>query len=296
MRSSSPGYTRDARTIQFISIAALVLLLSHSSAGSPGDAVRVLVIGDSLSTQGGRYVIGAESGNSFADQLEIDLDDGFEFINIACPGSSAIDWSIRTPGALCPPFPWYEFPNGLFKERALPELPVDIALVLLGTNDAAGILEPQSVEPDAYDEAIAEIVDALLAGGVKQVILSTPPDVKKSWTHRRLQAYREKILDRCKLPGQPVCGPDFFSLLDLETDFENRNIHPNARGHARMAKALRESILAVSPHSNDRTYVVAAGLIALTILISLWVVRRQRSVSALRRTPERKSLPHSEDP
>ena len=209
---------------------------------SPAEPVRVLMIGDSFSVKGDEFVGGVRPGPSFADQLEFDLGDGYEFINVACPGSSAIDWSLTTPGILCPPFPWYEFPNGLLRERALPELPVDIATVLLGTNDSIPLLEPGTVTPEAYDEALGELIDALLEGGARHVLLMTPPDLGNPDAHLRLQAFRQTVLARCDSSEGVICGPDFFTLLDLERDFTNGELHPNARGHAHMAKALGASI------------------------------------------------------
>ena len=277
-----------------VSLALASTALAFSAHGEP---IRVLVIGDSLSTTGDRYISGDRTGKAFAEQLELDLGDGYEFINVACPGTTAIAWSLSNPSGLCAPHPWHTFSNGILRDRALSQLPVDIATVLLGTNDAVRRKNSGYVTAEAYGEAIDEIVHALLDGGAGNVVLMTPPDVDNPDAHRRILAYREKILSRCGSSRRVTCGPDFFTLLDPDTDFatgdnplrpgqnpSDRDIHPNARGHARMAKALGETLRQID--AGDRRIdplVPIAVLFALALLL-FWVTGRPRRRSS--RTPD----------
>ena len=253
------------------------------------------MIGDSLSTKGDRHISGETKGLSFAERLERDLGDDFEFINVACPGTTALNWSLSQPGALCPFHPWDAFPNGILRDRALPQLPVDVATVLLGTNDAVRRSDSGYVSPEDFGRVIDEIVDALLEGGAKTVVLIAPPDIDTPEAHGRIRAYRDQVIARCGTSEQRVCGPDLFALLDLNTHFAagddplrpgydptQADIHPNAQGHARMAEAVGETLRQVraSQQRFDATWV--AALVLALGLLAFGVAKR------LRRDPPRR--------
>ena len=172
-------------------------------------------------------------------------------------------------------------------------MPVDIATVLLGTNDAVRRQESGYISAEAYGETLDEIVGALLEGGAGKVVLMTPPDIDNPEARRRMRAYRDQILARCGSSDRLVCGPDFFTLLDLDTDFASgddplrpgqdpnqRNIHPNARGHARMAKALGETLRqVVETRAGIPPVVPVAALFALALFV-FWVARKSRRPSS----------------
>ena len=276
-----------------ISIALISTVFAFAARGEP---VRVLVVGDSLSTTGDRYISGDRKGKSFAEQLEIDLGDGYEFINVACPGTTAIAWSLSKPGALCPPHPWDTFPKGILRDRALSQLPVDIATVLLGTNDAVRRQEYGYPSAETYGETLDEIVGALLEGGAGKVVLMTPPGIDNPDAHRRMRAYRDQILARCGSSDRLVCGPDFFSLLDLDTDFatgddplrpgqdpSQHNIHPNAHGHARMAQALGTTLRQVAETRGFSDGLVSMAALLALALVVVWVAKKPGRPSS--RTP-----------
>ncbi len=84
--------------------------------------------------------------------------------------------------------------DGLFEGLALPELPIDIAPVLLGANDSVGVSEPNNelVLAEFYDAAIGELVDALLGEGMGRVILMTPPQNLSTTASLLLGQYAEK--------------------------------------------------------------------------------------------------------
>ncbi len=272
---------------------SLALASTVFAFAAQGEPTRVLVIGDSLSTTGDRYISGDRKGKSFAEQLEIDLGDSYEFINVACPGTTAIAWSLSNPSGFCVPHPWDAFSNGILRDRALSQLPVDIATVLLGTNDAVRRQASGYASPEVFGETLDEIVGALLEGGAGKVVLMTPPDIDAPEAHLRMLAYRDQVLSRCGSSDRLICGPDFFTLLDLDTDFatgddplrpgqdpSQRNIHPNARGHSRMAKALGETLRqVVETRAGIAPVVSVAALFALALFV-FWVARKPRRPSS----------------
>jgi hypothetical protein len=177
----------------------MLLTAGSTTHASP---IRVLIVGDSIRPQGSFGISGEEPASAFWDQLPQLLGPGFEVIDAACRGASSIDWSLTNPGHLCPgsglpsdPF----VPDGLYQELVVPQLPADVATVLLGTNDAVGFLEPDSIPvlPDAYEAAVNELVDSLLTGGVRSVILMTPSKIANPPALLNLSAYRERLLSRC---------------------------------------------------------------------------------------------------
>ena len=236
-------------------VATLTATISSSDVRS--DPIRVLIIGDSISTSGALGPPGLNPGVPFSDQLELKLGPDFELINVACGGSTSIDWSTTTPGRLCPNSDLPSSPIahlGLVEEFVRPHLPVSIATILLGTNDAMGFSEPEDmpVLPDAYGAALDELIAVLLAGEVDKVILMTPPLMANFSAVLFLSNYRDQVLARCESGGSVICGPDLYLTLNFGTDFLNDGIHPNAQGHDKITEALYPQILAV-PELNERT-------------------------------------------
>lgn len=248
-----------------------LLLLSlgpTSLAASPfqDDRTRVLLIGDSHSATGDEYISGKEDGQtylSYADQLELDLAVSHALINIACPGSSLLDWTRESKITPCPP-PGDRVVEDLFATLAQPELPVDIVTVLLGTNDSIGWVEPDPVTPEAFATGLDQLLATLLFEGAESIVLMTPPDRPVFPEDRvRLLAYRETILDRCRRLEDLVCGPDLFTLLDSELDFAAGDLHLNAGGHERVASALRETIVQIPEPTAPPLSIVTITSLAL---------------------------------
>lgn len=197
-------------------------------------AISVLLIGDSIT-------FGTMSGNggaSYADSLAVCLGEKFKVVNAGCGGASSLDWTLTFPGTICGGVGI--LPDGLFSTRVLPNLPSRMAVVMLGTNDAIGYLEPQPVAVETYRLALNEIISNLQDRHVKSVVLMTPPD--HAWSdpaaRNRLVGYRDQVLKACSRMRRVFCGPDVFELLDLESDFDGNSIHPNAAGHQKIAGAL----------------------------------------------------------
>jgi len=207
---------------------------------------RVVLLGDSITAR----QMSGPPGPPYSEVLAELLGDGYEVVNIGCPGSTSLDWTISHGSTLCNGF---VTPN-LFEGRAVPNLPADVVTIMLGTNDATGFFEPRPIPPRVYGQSLAEIVNNLLADGAGTVVVMTPPPRCSSTdrgTRSRLLAYRKIILDHCgDYPGA-ACGPDVFTLLDPVTSFDNCDVHPNAEGHAALAAALAEVVLAVAPPAAD---------------------------------------------
>ena len=243
---------RYPKVLQFAAapLSGLLLLLglfpqTLSASAVGDDRIRVLLIGDSHSATGDKYVSGKEDGQSYrsyADQLERKLAESHALTNIACPGASLLDWTREAKKTPCPPPDDRAF-KGLFRTLAQPELPVAIAVVLLGTNDSIGWYEPAPVTPEAFASGLDQLLAALESNGAETIVLMTPPDQPVFPEDRgRLRAYRETIRNRCTARQHVVCGPDLFTLLDSEFDFAAGELHPNGAGHSKIATALEEVI------------------------------------------------------
>lgn len=205
---------------------------------------KVVLLGDSI-TAG---PMSGPAGASFAEVLADLLADGYDVVNIGCGGSTSLDWTISQGSILCGNF---VYPN-LFEGRAVPNLPAPFVVVMLGTNDATGFLEPRPVPPRSYGRAMAEIVNNLTAHGAGQVVVMTPPPRCPTASREeriRMLAYRAIVLGACGLYPGTACGPDVFTLLNPETSFESCDVHPNADGHAAIGAALAEVILELSEAS-----------------------------------------------
>ncbi len=208
---------------------------------SPGTPKRVLLIGDSI-TYG---VVADEAGPPFAVSLAQRLGAGYRVTNLGCGGTRSFDWM---PGA--EPVSCGDAPASLFGGVVVPNLPTDLAVILLGTNDAHGYHAPFPTPVEWYRASLSALVTGLLDAGSGQVMLMTPPPappfalMKEHWIFRNLKAYRQEVLEICGKARDVICGPDLFRLLESRRDFDRENFHPRAAGHDEIARALFESITA----------------------------------------------------
>jgi len=231
---------RALRILRWLPILAVALATAPEAAEG---SQHVLLIGDSI-TWG---MVSGEPGPPYAEVLAELLGPGYEVIDAGCGGATSLDWTLSQPDVICGGVGVLE--GGLYEERARPYLPVDIATVLLGTNDAVGFFEPVPIEVPVYAAAMNEIVWNLLADRARWVILMTAPD--HDWADpaavARLAGYRDEIRALCASHPRVVCGPDLYELLDLELDFAPGDVHPNATGHARIASELARTITTGPP-------------------------------------------------
>jgi lysophospholipase L1-like esterase len=216
-------------------VVAFVIVLAV--AALPGAAAaRVLLIGDSI-TEGS---VSGTPGFPYAAVVDLQLGPDFEVTNLGCGGATSFDWRPDTGVTICGGL-WIN----LWAERVLPNVPAEIATVMLGTNDATGFFEPAPLTGDAYAANIEAIVDGLHAAGVDQVMLMTPPARCTSAPQAvrdRLADYRLRIFTMCLTKPGVVCGPDVYKLLDPVADFASCNVHPNAQGHAKLGNALADAV------------------------------------------------------
>jgi lysophospholipase L1-like esterase len=221
--------------------ASAWLALLAVLAGCAPQRTRVVLVGDSV-TAGSSSL---PHGPGFAALLVDLLGPGYEIVNVACSGSSSLDWQPRTHKAQC------KEAGGvvnLYERRARPALPADVATILLGTNDLIGGFELAPVEPDAYRDALRTLADALHADGAREVVLMAPPF--QYGTDARLAGYRARIQSLCRERPFLHCGPDLSVVLDHQ-DFEPLDAHPNASGHAKIAAALAETLQALPDTPSD---------------------------------------------
>jgi lysophospholipase L1-like esterase len=197
---------------------------------------RVLLIGDSI-TQG---AVSGTPGFPYAEIVGIQLGPDFEVTNLGCGGASSFDWRPDTGVTICGGL-WIN----LWAERVLPNLPAEMATIMLGTNDATGFFEPAPLTGDSYIANIGAIVDGLQAAGVPQVVLMTPParcTTAPQAVRDRLADYRLRIFTMCLTKPGVVCGPDVYKLLDPVADFASCDVHPNAQGHSKLGNALADDV------------------------------------------------------
>lgn len=217
--------------------AALAALAAAPISGCGPPPFRVVLVGDSI-TAG---YVSDPPGPPYAVRLAELLGPGFEVVNVACSGSSAPDWRPDARPAAC------EEHGGvipLYATRARPALPADVATVLLGTNDTLGSFEPARVEPQAYEDALRALVQALHADGAREVVLLSPPALLRRIT--ALGALRARVQALCGSEPWLHCGPDLVAVLESASDFAPRNVHPNGPGHEKIAVALAETLRALA--------------------------------------------------
>jgi hypothetical protein len=185
-------------------------------------ALHVLLIGDSV-TAGSI----AGEGLPYATLLEAALPEA-RVSNAACSGSTTWDW-LRPPeeGAPC-------FFAGAFELMAEPELPVDIAVIYLGLNDAHGFFEDRYTDEMDYRENLERLI-ARLREAAERVILVVPQRVGEVTVDLRLWGYRRQILELCRDLEQVECGPDLFFAIQP-------GLHPDGVGHFLIARALEMAI------------------------------------------------------
>jgi len=227
-----------------------LLILAGSAAALP---TRVLLAGDSV-TFG---VVSAPAGPPFAELLPDLLGPDFEVVNAARSGLSS--------HFLRPDVPCEELCDAdtFFDDLIAPELPSEIATLMLGLNDALGFFLPDRLAPADYEANVRDILDAVFDGGASHVVLMSPPvpAAVEDLAEDYLVPYRDAVFRICRDTTGVLCGPDLQLLLDADLDFEPGDIHPNGAGHAKIANALSAKILAIpEPGSGVLVAIGLAGL------------------------------------
>ena len=225
--------TRRSWTLLFPSLA--ICLMSATAAFAQP---KILFVGDSI-TAGDGATNPSEGG--FVAQIA-DRFPELVVANAGCGGSTVRDWTIDAGLGPCP------F-GDTWNLLAAPELPAQMTHILLGTNDALGFFEFAPVSPFEYYLRLRVLLER--APGL--VLISTPPVQPKRRSgvvDDRLRGYREAIDILVAERAYVEHGVDTYGLLDPATDFANGGIHPNDRGHTRIADELERRILQLLPRGS----------------------------------------------
>jgi lysophospholipase L1-like esterase len=221
---------------------ALTLVALGAIASCERGPVRVLLIGDSI-TAG---MTSAPPGPPYALLLAELLGPGLELERAACGGTTVRHWlPDAAPLRRCTRRVT-SAPATLYATFVEPALPVDLAVVVLGVNDAMGFAEGR-VPAGEYGKALRELATSLLADGADRVLLVAPPPVfhRQSVFARLVQEGREQRAI-CAGSQDVVCGPDLLRLLKRD-DYGGDSLHPNGAGHAKIATALAQAIRELHP-------------------------------------------------
>jgi lysophospholipase L1-like esterase len=177
-------------------------------------------------------LLAGANGPGFAALVEAALRPHAQVANLGVGGSTTGDWVAN------------------LREHGAPQAPGEVVVVLLGTNDALVLPKRAPTTRAAFRENLRALA-AGYAKGFRTVMLMTPPPApaenpfaSPEWT-ARLAGYRDEVRAACAELERVVCGPDLFALLDAKADFHAGNLHPNARGHRRIADALAAALRAL---------------------------------------------------
>jgi lysophospholipase L1-like esterase len=228
----------SARIVGIRALAGLIatVLLPIAAFAQP----KIIFIGDSI-TRG----VGATNPetNGFVGQLSERFPE-LLVANAGCGGSTIRDWTSDGPSLNC-------FFRDAWNLLVEPELPAQITHIMLGTNDALGFFEffpDGSMGRWVPSEEYASRLRALVERAPGLVLISSPPKNPAELSgpvDDRLRAYRDAIDAMVGEYRYAAQGVDFYALLDPDNDL--LGVHPNDRGHARMADELERRILHLLP-------------------------------------------------
>ncbi len=191
----------------------LAALLCAMAAASRAETlpVDVLLVGDSI-TFGGFFV--GDGGDGFEALLPDLLSEDFRVINAGCGGASSRDWFDVNEPVISRDHGWVD--ADVFETVVAPHLPVTIASILIGTNDAKGFDEPSPTLPIDYASAMDELIAELFDRGVDEIILMTPPRFQNDFPATvRVSEYRDYLLEKCSSHEEIHCGPDLYQDLHI---------------------------------------------------------------------------------
>jgi len=194
----------------------------------------IVLIGDSITrgqVDSATHGMVTGRGLSFAEILQ-DLRPRDSIRNAGCRGSTTRDWVHPVIEG------WNCHLSGAFSLKAKPHLPADLAIIMLGANDAMGYEDPAAIEPDDFRENLEKLIGRTLLETGRVVLLTPTMDPEAdSETRRRLESYRAEILELCDTLDRVTCGPDVQKIVaGPQTGLPS--LHPNEEGHRRIAHAI----------------------------------------------------------
>lgn len=214
---------------------------------SPGGPVRVVVLGDSTGAGVGATETAATVGARLAAAVAEGTGRGVALTSVAVSGARTTDLAGQIDRVL----------DGESTAAAAgadgeagPATPPDVAVILIGSNDATHVT-PLSTVRDALGSAVGRLTDA----GV-EVVVGTAPDLGAAtafpqplraivgWRGDAVaEASREAVL---AAGGTPVdlaakTGPAFRAYPDRNLSADD--FHPSDAGYARWADALAPAVL-----------------------------------------------------
>jgi lysophospholipase L1-like esterase len=226
------------------SILPLICAISlgcHSFVKRP-QPIRVLLIGDSIT----RGKMEGPEGPNFAEQLSQRLGAKYQVEKYACSGTTSTNW-IPGPGnerAWCGEnLPWMM--RDLYKDYVARNLPADIVVLLLGTNDAQKAPKNRDHRRLAakYRRRMERIVDHMLEDGTGHIFLMPPPKLSASFGRRAglIELFRDQLNQIAGSRDRITFGPDLYELLNRRDHF-TKGPHPTLVGHTLIAEALHDAI------------------------------------------------------
>lgn len=180
---------------------------------------------------------------SFVEILRTELGPGYRITAAGCPGSSVRDWTEDEATLACSM-------GGAYPLMGRPNLPADIVVVLLGSNDAVGFTEPSPVEPEEYARRMDRLTGRIAADGGREILLVGPPPGTfpraRPEPAERLRGYTEALRALAARHPHVHMGPALLEVLSRGDHFLPRKIHMNAAGHRAVAEALAPQLEALA--------------------------------------------------
>ena len=252
LRDGADGTARLALLCAGVAVALLTAVPAAATS-------RLLLAGDSI-TFG---IVSDPQGPAFAEILPDLFAGEFDVVNAGLSGLSSV---YLNPNVSCDVLCGSDT---FFDDLIAPELPAEVATLMLGVNDALSFFLPEPTPPSDYEANMREIVDSIFDGGVSHIVLMSPP-IPADIAHLAddyLIPYRDAVWSICKGTVGVLCGPDLQVLLDPDLDFAPGDVHPNAFGHEKIAYAVFEKVRAIPEP--------ATGLLVLLGLLGLASSRRR---------------------
>ncbi|MGR3984408.1 MAG: arylesterase [Gammaproteobacteria bacterium] len=188
--------------------ALVALMLLGAAAGQAGDKVKLLIIGDSLSSG-----YGLRAGEGWVELLATSFP-GIDIVNDSISGDTTAGGAVRLPDAL---------------QRTQPHW----VIIELGGNDGL-----RGVSLDAMKSNLRGMVDAARAHGAKPVLLGMklPPNYGPQYTRDFEQVYTQVAAES----GAPLLPFFLRGLEDAPHLFQQDLIHPNAAAQPLIERNVRE--------------------------------------------------------